>query len=412
MRNPTVILDIGSSKVTGLLVDYEDREIRLLDWAQGPAEGFKEGSVSDLRIARMTLEQCLDQVSKDMEGGVSDLILLIVSPTLRGRERTESVSVGQISGVVQEAHLRSVKARIRTAMDLQDNLYQILSVHINQYEVDGIAAENPLGMRGSYLSAHAYVVYVQRTVLENLLQVTRSLGYRDPRFEAQAITASYGVLDPDLREQGVALVDIGKMLTQIAVWKNGALRYTQVLRMGGDLLTKEIQSGFQLSWAEAERLKQEHGVASPKFVEEGVELIPAVNRKGREIQISQVELAEAIEAKLTIMLRYLQGALNQGGLWKELTEGIVLVGGTAHLPYIDEYAAEVLKVPVQIGRPRGDLQVPWNELLSPAYASVLGALELLKRESEFRSQVFSMTDSHSAWRKWGRKFWEFLKRTF
>ena len=408
MKNPSgrpvLILDVGSSKVVGLLVEVQERDVRALSWAQVAPEGLKEGVVSNIQKAKEAIETCLIEVYQESDLRVQEVWVLVTARSIEGQPRSETVSVGQVSGTVGESHVRTVQARVRSGMPLPDNR-EILSVHINRYEVDGLVAENPIDMKGAHLTAHAYLIYIQKTVLENFGQVFRLLGYGTPRYEAQVVAASYGALDPDLMAQGVALVDIGKTITQVAVWQDGGLRFVRTLRLGSELLTQEIQADFHLPWHVAEHLKKEYGAASPEYVDN--EMIRVPDRSGREIEISRLELADAIQAKLELMLRYIRGALVQEGLWGRLPQGLVFVGGGALLAFLEDFARERLRVPVQIGYPRKELQVPWEELRTPAYASTLGAMELLRREAELR--MLSTYDSFSGWGGFRRKvrdFWE------
>ncbi|MEQ1868100.1 MAG: type IV pilus assembly protein PilM, partial [Micropepsaceae bacterium] len=61
--------------------------------------------------------------------------------------------------------------------------------------------------------------------------------------------------------QCVALVDLGATTTDIVIQKDNQFRFTRSLHVGGNDVTSAIASGFNMSFAEAEKLKREKGFA-------------------------------------------------------------------------------------------------------------------------------------------------------
>ncbi len=64
-------------------------------------------------------------------------------------------------------------------------------------------------------------------------------------------------MNNDERDMGIALVDIGGGTTDIAIYREGWLRHTAVLGIGGNHFTNDISVGLRLPFNEAERVKKE-----------------------------------------------------------------------------------------------------------------------------------------------------------
>jgi cell division protein FtsA len=78
------------------------------------------------------------------------------------------------------------------------------------------------------------------------------------------------------------LIDIGAGTTDIAMYTHGALRYTEIIPVGGDHVTNDIAHVLRTPLIEAEQLKIKQGCAQSISVkrEEYVQF-PATNGKER-----------------------------------------------------------------------------------------------------------------------------------
>ena len=81
-----------------------------------------------------------------------------------------------------------------------------------------------------------------------------------------------------------------------------------------------------------------------------------------------------------------------------LSDGIVLCGGGALIPHIDELAGSFFAVPARIGQP-GNVTGAENEIKSPRYVTPIGLLHL-------GYQLREMEKSNAM------PFWEIIKRDF
>ena len=72
--------------------------------------------------------------------------------------------------------------------------------------------------------------------------------------------------------------------------------------------------------------------------------------------------------------------VKRAGFDEMIAAGLVLTGGSASLPGIDELAEQLLHMPVRIGLPRG-IHGLADSLNSPAYATSVGLLHWSVREN-------------------------------
>ena len=71
------------------------------------------------------------------------------------------------------------------------------------------------------------------------------------------------VSGPDLRRAGVLVIDLGAGVTDFVLYRQGFVAFSGVVPVGGDHITGDLSMGLRILERYAEKLKLEHGKASP-----------------------------------------------------------------------------------------------------------------------------------------------------
>jgi cell division protein FtsA len=197
----------------------------------------------------------------------------------------------------------------------------------------------------------------------------------------QPLASSLAVLTEDEKELGVCLVDIGGGTTDIAVFKQGAIRHTAVVAIAGDQMTNDIAVAFRTPTQSAEDIKVKYGCALRQLADsrEVVE-VPGVD--GREPrQLSVQTLAEVLEPRVVELYEMVLNELRRSGMEEMIASGIVITGGSAMMRGMVELGEEIFHMPVRMGLPRyvGGL----SEVVSnPRYATGVGLVLMGKQQLE------------------------------
>ncbi len=172
---------------------------------------------------------------------------------------------------------------------------------------------------------------------------------------AAAIGAGINVHEPT----GHMIVDIGGGTTEIAVIALSGIVHAQSVRLAGDRFTEDIISYYRrnhnllIGERTAERLKCEIGSAAP-LDEELVTTIKGrdlVNGIPKNLQISSVEVREAIEQSVNLIVESIMKSLEKTPpeLSSDILDhGIMLAGGGALLKNLDKRITEMTDLPVYI----------------------------------------------------------------
>lgn len=156
--------------------------------------------------------------------------------------------------------------------------------------------------------------------------------------EAFCTERAYELIKPqftgDDEIETVAIIDIGSTLTTLSVLHKGKTIYTREQMFGGKQLTEEIMRRYGLSEEEAHLAKLEGNL--PADYEKSV-LSPF-----RDSVVQQVSRA--------LQFFYSSSQYND-------VDYIVLAGGTASIPNMDQLTTEKLSVPVIVANPFVDMTV-------------------------------------------------------
>jgi len=150
--------------------------------------------------------------------------------------------------------------------------------------------------------------------------------------EAYAMENAFSLLIPQLPEQGidqtVAVIDIGATMTTLNVMHDRKTIYTREQVFGGKQLTEEIQRRYGLSYEEAGMAKRQGGLPD--------NYIPEVLEPFKDAMTQQVSRS----------LQFFYGSSQYNNV-----DHIVLAGGSAMIPGIDEMIANKLGVHTSVANP-------------------------------------------------------------
>ena len=155
--------------------------------------------------------------------------------------------------------------------------------------------------------------------------------------ESYATQEAFGLLTPSLpangRDQNIALVDIGAHVTHFYVLRNNQFLFSRDQAFGGNQLTQDIQRAFNLSPEEAESAKKNQGL--PENYDSDV-LQPFM---------------ETLALEITRALQFFFTSTTHSQV-----DQVVLAGGCAALPGIDELVAKRAGVATAIANPFAAMQ--------------------------------------------------------
>ena len=251
---------------------------------------------------------------------------------------------------------------------------EILHVLPREYIVDGQAGiKFPTGMNGIRLESDVQVIVGSTPFIQNIKRAIQGSDLEIEHLFAGPLASAESVLDPDEKELGVILIDIGGGTTEITAYFEGSLRHLSVLNFGGKHVTYDIAKGLQTPIAEAESLKCEKGLAMASLAKDDTFIeLPLLGGRG-EKPIKQHILCEIIEERLQEILVMAHEELLRQNIYDKIAVSVILTGGTANMRGIDYLAEKIFSTTVKCGGPRHkELRGLTSPLADPSYATSVG----------------------------------------
>jgi len=373
-------LDVGTSKLCLLVGQLNpDHEMRIIASGMIPSAGMRKGGVVGMEALTHALEAVRDKTERELGYEISSALV-----NLSGSQISSLNSKG-MAGVTGRTIGRDDISR---ALDAARSIvipYNREVVHAipRGYivdEQDGI--RNAIGMHGYRLEVEAHVVTASSTSLQNLEQCVERAGMYVDGWVLSSLAAAEMVLTETEREMGVVVCDIGAGTTDVAVYIEGAVWHTAVIPIGGQHLTSDIAQVLHLPEDSAEMVKRRHGHARSAACSENQAFAVRPFGDGKPYQIKQKELASILEPRVEEIFGFVRQEIKRSGYDGLLPAGLVLTGGTSELPGIRDVAANVLRLPVRLGKPEKVYGLS-DKLGAPHFATSLGLLhwaELMQSE--------------------------------
>jgi len=383
-KNLIIGLDIGTSKVVAIVAELmADGNMNVIGLGQHVSRGLKKGVVINIDSTVNAIQRAIEEAEL-----MADCTIKNVFTGIAGSHVQSINARGMVKIKDAEVTQADVARVIETAQAIAlPSDQQILHILTQEYIIDGQEdVREPLGMSGMKLEVKAHIVTGAVAAAQNIVKSIKRCGLEVTDLILQPLASSEAVLTEDEKELGVCLVDIGGGTTDIAVFKQGAIRHTAVIPIAGDQITNDVAVALRTPTQSAEDIKIKHGCALRQLADarEVVEVQGTDGREGRQLSVQT--LAEVIEPRVVELYEFVLAELRRSGLEEMIASGIVITGGSAMMKGMVELGEEIFHMPVRLGLPRyvGGL----SEVVSnPRYATGVGLLLIGKRQVAQQIQV-------------------------
>ena len=367
-------LDIGSTKTCAVIADISADArglpvVKVLGVGQARTGGMRREVVTDIEGTTESVRAAMKEAELMAGVGVNRVFTGVAGEYIHARTSNGVVAVGgeEING----ADVKRVQEVARAVVVPADR--EVLHALPQEYIVDhqrGI--RDPIGMAGTRLEAEVYIITSSITATQNLRKAVSRAGYRIERTVHEPLATSLAVVTDDEKDVGVALVDLGASTTELAIFREGKMRHLASIPWGGGTLTNDLAKGLSITYAEAEKAKERHGVAFAQLVDprETVDL-PGPG-PGSSRQVARELIAHIIEQRLDEILGLVARELENAGDAGKLGAGAVLTGGGAALTGAVDVAQHVFSMPVRVGTPGDGLAGLADSVRRPQFATATG----------------------------------------
>lgn len=222
----------------------------------------------------------------------------------------------------------------KTVISLEAKKY--IPVPVAEVQLDWFIVPEPLAEGASVKpTVKVLIVAVHNDELSLLDSVVKQSGVTSTFFEIEIFSTIRSVVDEPVKP--VMVLDIGASATKVYVVERGVVALSHNIRQGGQDVTRTISSAHNISIAEAETQKKQHGF--------GTEGSP-YDRKSVELVFSRI-----FEEARRVLVKY-------ENMQTKAISQVVLTGGGGVTKQLQTYAKEFFARDVQLADPFARTSAP------------------------------------------------------
>lgn len=373
-KNYTVAVDLGSSNVVVAVGEKAaEGQMEVASIVSKPVEGVNAGKIENIELVSRAIREAMSEAEEQLGIRITEAYAGISGDFVRCARHMDHVFVYDPQNGVNQKDVDALFDRMRNVQAPDDETI-MERVPQNYVVDDNQEVKNPVGSFGKKLSSTFNFILCLRTPMQRLDMALKRLGIKMLGVTSNAIATAEAVLLPDEKEEGVAVVDIGGGVTDVAVYYRNVVRYIATIPMGAMAINRDIRT-MSVPEKHVESLKQKYGSAVADLAPED-KLIRVNGRTAREAKdILLRNLATVIEARATDIAEFVLQEIRDSGYAGKLAYGIVLTGGSAKLKDVDELFRRVTGMDVRIASAEtGVAEESREKVVDPAYATAVGIL--------------------------------------
>ncbi|MEP2737075.1 MAG: cell division protein FtsA [Erythrobacter sp.] len=375
-------VNAGSFRISAMIMGLtEGGELQVLGSGHRASQGIRRGYVTDMPAATYAIRDAVERAEKNASVSVQGVWIGCSGAGLQSQVSKVEIEIG--GRRIEEEDIEQLLVSARQT--IQPDGRMVLHAQPAHYTLDGAhGVANPKGLHAERLGVDIHVMLADGAPIRNLTEGVQNAHLDVEAVVATPLAAGHACLSQEERDLGVALVEIGGDVTNIAVYAGGMLLGLVSVPMGSGDITDAIASTFGIRRFQAERLKCVSGsaIASPSDHREmipvngpnedmGDSAGPLARGADEKNRIARAELVSVVTQQTAALTDEIGRALKGMGFTGATGGQVVLTGGGAELAGLAEFTQGALGMPVRIGRPPTLKGLP-EAHSTPGFATLAG----------------------------------------
>ena len=371
--NIVIGLDIGTTKVCVVVAEKDDLgKLNVLGKGRANSDGLQRATVVNINKTVDAISKAVADAERESSIKIKGVNVGISGAHVHCIYSNSEISVNQ-TGIVNESDVRRFLEKAKTNIRYLDIDHEIIHVIPQEFIVDdqdGVL--DPIGMAGTTMRGSAYIVVGLRTKIRNIKQCIEKAGLEVSAMTFEPVASGLAVMKESEKKSGVVVIDIGGGTTEVAIYIDGAIRYSEVIKVAANDVTHDVAYGIKALNDVAEEIKIRYGCAYSKVLDGDEEiLIEGIEGRPRK-SFQKSSLTVIVEARMMEIFELVRDIIKRSGYYEYLNAGVIITGGGALLPGTSELAGDFLGLDVRTGYPEGISGGIKEAINNPMYATVMG----------------------------------------
>ncbi len=377
MKEQVAALDFGSSKVALAIGKKAGAGIRIVGYYDAPSAGIECGEIdNDFKVTEV-VRQLVEQAEKDLGEKISEVSVGLSGRVIHRKEQTSTVKRKNANSSILEPEVQQIiRSQYNASVGEGEVVFEAVPQHFSTEDRIGITKDELIGMIGSQVEAKFVLFSGRKAIFDRRLKVLEQCGLRLNKAILAPIASARAVLTAREMENGVALVDIGKGTTEVAIVKDHIVRHVAVIPFGGEAVTNDIKTDTGITRQWSENIKILQGRSCEEYAIENRKLVLKDENNNTDFEVDLMLLARIIEARMSEIFDAVAYVIEQSDYANRIPSGVVITGGTSHLDNVQQLAGSLLGRKVRLAAPQGSITNDSAEYAFDVYSSTAVGLVL------------------------------------
>jgi type IV pilus assembly protein PilM len=185
------------------------------------------------------------------------------------------------------------------------------------------------------------IAAMHKEIVDSYVYCLKKAGLIPVALEVESQAIARALIKSEQSLYPIVLVDFGQTTTDFIIFSGKSIRFTSTLPVSSDQITEAISRGLNISYKEAEKIKQKHDLAGKKTSAEDKKvsefILPVLNN-----------LSDQIEKYINF---YQEHSSHEHLPESPEKEKIIFCGGGAKMAGFAEFFSKKIKIPAEAGNP-------------------------------------------------------------
>lgn len=338
-------IDIGTSRVRVVVGAINQAgEPEIIGYGSSDNQGMRKGVITHPEEVASAIIAAINEAERHSGRRVGAATVNINGSHVSGVNSKGVIAISAANReITNEDRYRVEEAA--AVMQLPANR-EIIQVFPKSYSLDGQDnIKDPVGMHGVRLEVETHIVTASTPSVKSLDIALEKASVQAKHRTVSSLAAAEAVLNRQQKEAGTVVIDIGSGTTNVVVIEDGEVQHVAVIPMGGTHITNDLAIGLRTDLDIAEKVKLEHANVSAK----NQRAVAAVTVGKMQHTFNADDVRMIVEARVEEIFEFVDKELKKVNRSRKLPGGAVIVGGTARLPGLAEFAREQLQLPARVG---------------------------------------------------------------
>ncbi|MDH5656617.1 MAG: cell division protein FtsA, partial [Spirochaetia bacterium] len=246
MKDYICSIDIGSSRCKVLVArDEGPGQLNIIGVGASDSQGVKDGVIVNIEAA----VRCISEAAREAElmSGlvVDEAFINITGKHVKGENSRGVVAITNKERLVTESDVyRVIEGAQNIRIPADQEIIHVLSREFHVDDQDGI--RDPVGMSGVRLEAEVHIVTAGKTAIMNLARAVSGAEIKLSDVVMSSLASSEAVLADAEKDLGIALVDIGSRITDVALFIDGGVCFSSTVPLGGGHVSHDLSIGLKI----------------------------------------------------------------------------------------------------------------------------------------------------------------------